>query len=63
VHEPAVSDELEIHRVLYDYAWACDNEDWGLLSSVFTADAQLDYSSTDGPADGRDEVVGWCRSH
>lgn len=26
---------------------------------MFTADAQLDYSSTRGPAGGREEVVGW----
>lgn len=57
----SVSDHLEIQRVLYDYAWACDNGDWDLLSSVFTADATLDYSSTNGPADGREEVVRWLR--
>jgi hypothetical protein len=28
---------------------------------VFTADARLDYSSTRGPAGGRDEVVAWLR--
>jgi 3-phenylpropionate/cinnamic acid dioxygenase small subunit len=60
-YERAVSDELEIQRVLCDYAWACDNKDWSLLGSVFTSDAQLDYSSTDGPAGGREEVVGWLR--
>jgi ketosteroid isomerase-like protein len=61
VDERSVSDELEIQRALYDYAWACDNGDWDLLSSVFTPDALLDYSSTDGPAGGREEVVGWLR--
>jgi hypothetical protein len=55
------SDELAVQRVLYDYAWACDNGDWSLLGSVFTSDAQLDYSSTGGPAGGREEVVGWLR--
>ena len=59
--ERSTSDELALHRVLYEYAWACDNGDWQLLSSVFTADAQLDYSSTDGPAGGREEVVTWLR--
>jgi hypothetical protein len=52
-------DELDIQRVLYDYAWACDNGDWGLLKSVFTVDAHLDYASTQGPAGSRDEVVAW----
>ena len=59
--ERSVLDELNIQRVLTDYAWACDNKDWDLLSSVFTADAQLDYSSTRGPAGGREEVVAWLQ--
>ena len=54
-------DEFEVQRVLYDYAWACDNRDWNLLASVFTSDAHLDYSSTGGPAGGREEVVGWLQ--
>jgi hypothetical protein len=57
--ERSILDELDVQRVLCEYAWACDNKDWALLRSVFTADAQLDYSSTRGPAGGREEVVGW----
>jgi 3-phenylpropionate/cinnamic acid dioxygenase small subunit len=57
--ERSILDELDVQRVLTDYAWACDNKDWDLLRSVFTADAQLDYSSTHGPAGGREEVTGW----
>lgn len=59
--ERSLSDQLAIQRVLYDYAWGCDNGDWDLLGSVFTSDAQLDYSSTGGPAGGREEVVRWLR--
>jgi 3-phenylpropionate/cinnamic acid dioxygenase small subunit len=61
VEERSVADELDVQRVLYDYAWACDNKDWDLLVSVFTSDARLDYSSTGGPAGGREEVVEWLR--
>jgi hypothetical protein len=57
--QKSVRDELDIQRVIYDYAWACDNGDWGLLKSVFTDDAYLDYSSTRGPAGSRDEIVAW----
>ena len=57
--ERSIRDELDVQQVLFDYAWACDNKDWGLLHSLFTSDAQLDYSSTRGPAGGREEVVGW----
>jgi 3-phenylpropionate/cinnamic acid dioxygenase small subunit len=61
VDEHSLSDQLSIQRVLYDYAWACDSGDWDLLSSVFTADSRLDYSSTGGPAGGREEVIQWLR--
>lgn len=59
--ERSILDELDVQRAVIDYAWACDNKDWDLLRSVFTADARLDYSSTRGPAGGRDEVVAWLR--
>jgi hypothetical protein len=61
VDERSLADELAIQRVLYDYAWACDTADWDMLGSVFTADARLDYSSTGGPAGGREDVVTWLR--
>ena len=54
-----VRDQAQIQRVLFDYAWGCDNGDWDLLRSIFTDDAHLDYASTGGPAGGRDEVVAW----
>jgi hypothetical protein len=56
------TDLLDIQRLLYDYAWGCDEGDWALLRSVFSDDAVLDYSSTGGPAGGRDEVVAWLES-
>jgi hypothetical protein len=56
------TDLLEIHRLLYDYAWGCDEGDWALLRSLFSDEAELDYSSTAGPAGGRDEVVAWLES-
>jgi hypothetical protein len=58
----SVRDELDIQRVVHDYAWACDNADWALLRSIFTDDAELDYSTTGGPAGPRDEVVAWLEA-
>ena len=54
-----ISDELEIASLLHRYARAVDGKDWDLLRSLFTDDAQLDYSSVGGPAAGRDEVCTW----
>jgi hypothetical protein len=59
--ERSIADELDVQRVLYEYAWACDNGDWNRLRSVFTADAHLDYSSTGGPVGQREEIVGWLQ--
>jgi hypothetical protein len=56
------TDLLEIQRLLYDYAWGCDEGDWALLRSLFSDEAELDYTSTGGPAGGPDEVVGWLES-
>ena len=58
----SVRDELDIQRVIHDYAWACDNGDWALLRSIFTDDAELDYSTTGGPAGPRDEIVAWLEA-
>ena len=55
----AVHDKIEITELLYRYARACDTKDWPLLTSVFTADAHLDYTSARCPAGSRDEMVGW----
>jgi ketosteroid isomerase-like protein len=53
-----ISDELEIASVLNRYARAVDGKDWELLRSLFTDDAELDYSSVGGPVGGREEVCG-----
>ncbi len=58
----SVRDELDIQRTVHDYAWACDNADWTLLRSVFTDDAELDYSSTGGPAGPKEEVCAWLET-
>ncbi|BCI52682.1 hypothetical protein NIIDNTM18_19600 [Mycolicibacterium litorale] len=54
-----ISDELEIARLLTTYARAVDSKDWELYRSVFTDDAQIDYSSAGAIVGSRDEVVDW----
>lgn len=55
----ALTDKVEIRELLFRYARGLDTHDWSLLCSVFTSDAQLDYTSVDGPVGPRDEVVAW----
>jgi hypothetical protein len=57
--QQTAGDQLLIQRVLFDYAWGCDNGDWKLLRDLFTDDAELDYTTSGGPTGGREEVVGW----
>jgi hypothetical protein len=58
----SVRDELDVQRLLSDYAWACDNREWARLESLFTADAQLDYTLAAGPVGSRDDVLPWLVS-
>lgn len=51
------TDLLDIERLLSDYAWGCDEGDWGLLRSVFSDDAGLDYSSRGGLS--ADQTMWW----
>jgi len=47
-----ISDRLEIHQLLVDYASAIDRKNFDALDSVFTADAYIDYRALGG-IDGR----------
>ena len=58
----ALSDRQEIVELLYRYARGVDTRDWALWRTVFTEDAELDYSTTGGPVGGRDEVTSWLES-
>lgn len=53
------ADELEIRALLARYARGVDTKDWELYRSVFTPDAQIDYTSAGAIAGGRDEVIDW----
>lgn len=54
-----VADRLEITDVLSRYARAVDTGDWDLWRSLFTEDAEIDYSAVDGPVGRRGEVSQW----
>lgn len=57
-----LADRLEISDLLDTYARGIDSKDWDLVASVFTEDAQLDYSAFGGPKGTAQEVVAWISS-
>ena len=52
-----LSDRLAIGDLLTRYATAVDRRDWDLYRTVFTSDAEIDYTSAGGIAGTVDEVV------
>ena len=54
-----ISDRLEILDVLTRYTRAIDTGDWDRLDTVFTPDAQIDYTESGGMAGPFSEVKPW----
>lgn len=54
-----ISDRIEILDVLTRYTRAIDTGDWDALDTVFTPDAQIDYTESGGIAAGFAEVKPW----
>ena len=54
-----LADRLEIDDLLTTYTRAIDTGAWDRLAAVFTADAEIDYTSTGGIAAGYPEVKAW----
>ena len=54
-----LADRLEIDDLLTRYTRAIDTGEWDRLDTVFTPDAEIDYSSTGGIAAGYPDVKAW----
>lgn len=54
-----ISDRLEIEGVLIRYTRGVDTGDWDLLDTVFTPDAEIDYTESGGIADTYPAVKAW----
>ena len=54
-----ISDRLEIADVLTRYTRAIDTGDWDKLDTVFTPDAEIDYTESGGISAGFAEVKPW----
>ncbi len=53
----ALANRIAVEDLLTRYATAVDRRDWDLYRTVFTADAEVDYTSAGGIAGTIDEVV------
>ena len=53
----ALADRIAAEDLLTRYATAVDRRDWEQYRSIFTADAEIDYTSAGGIAGTVDEVV------
>lgn len=58
-----LSDRLEISDVLVRYTRAIDTGDWDRLDTVFTPDAQIDYTQSGGIEGGYATVKPWLAEH
>ncbi len=56
---PEISDRMELADVVTRYTRAIDTGDWDRLDTVFTPDAQIDYTESGGIAGGFAEVKPW----
>ncbi len=56
---PEISDRMEIADVVTRYTRAIDTGDWDRLDTVFTPDAEIDYTESGGIAAGIAEVKPW----
>jgi ketosteroid isomerase-like protein len=54
-----ISDRLEIQDVLTRYTRAVDEGDWDRLDTVFTPDAEIDYTESGGIAGSYPEAKKW----
>ena len=54
-----ISDRLEIEGAIIRYTRAIDGDAWDLLDTVFTPDAEIDYTESGGIADTFPVVKAW----
>jgi hypothetical protein len=54
-----LSDRIEIADLITSYTRAIDTGEWDRLDSVFTPDAQIDYTSSGGVRGAFPEVKAW----
>ena len=56
-----ISDRLEIQDLFARYSFAIDERDWDALDTIFTPDAQIDYTETGGAKGSWAQIQAWRR--
>lgn len=54
-----ISDRLEIQDLFARYSFAIDERDWDALDTIFTPDAQIDYTETGGAKGSLAQIKAW----
>ena len=54
-----LEDRQTLQELLVSYARACDDHDWPRYRSLFTPDAEIDYTGAYGRRGRRDEIALW----
>jgi ketosteroid isomerase-like protein len=54
-----ISDRIEIDDLITTYTRSVDTLDWDRFTTVFTADATIDYTASGGQKGTRDEIRAW----
>ncbi len=62
MHLQALADRIAVEDLLTRYATAVDRRDWDRYRSVFTDDAEIDYTSAGGIAGTLDEIVEFLKT-
>lgn len=61
-----MADRNAIEQLFADYGWPMDTQDWPILESVFTEDADFAITIPGmdriGPINGRDAIIEFCSS-
>lgn len=63
VSNPEIDSDIKnwwhLQQLMTRYAAACDDANWNLYRTVFTPDAQIDYTEAYGRAGSVDEIAPW----
>jgi 3-phenylpropionate/cinnamic acid dioxygenase small subunit len=54
-----LEDRQAVQELLVSYARSCDDRDWPRYRSLFTPDAEIDYTAAYGRRGQRDDIADW----